>query len=299
MDGIVNRIAATVLLLGLLGVAGCGDDPVPDSGSRVDERTAPSPAAPEEKATLRKRALRNSPMVTLRAEPREAWPATGMTGLAVTLTGTVGEHPSRWALFVCGLPVFFDEDGRFSEIRSFPKSGTYVVSAALRRPDEWRRVQDTDAAEEHATDCRITVSTTPEETAHVRALCADVISADGEVDEAKLHELIRTRDLRTVPTLRRVIEAHPNRESGARRRAVWALGSLAHLDSVPRLIRLLTDWGVHEQAYSQMSILGLWGPDLAQWRPPPSSEHDVRTVKSSLTLVFEEMEPALRKALHQ
>lgn len=299
-----------VCLLTLLFAVGCGDDPVPDKGSQAGVSAPQSPTPPEEpaqanatarKRTPRKRAPRMSPVVTLEVKPREAWPTSGATGLAVTLTGTVqARQPHEWDLLVCGLPAYVDDEGRFVALRSFPKAGTYVVSAVLRRPYRWRgRAGTDDVTEVLATDCQITVSTTPEETEHVRRLCADVIGADDVVDETILRELIRTRDLRTVPTLWKVIEAHPDLESLARERAVRAIGSLAHLDSVPRLIRLLTDWGVYRTAYRQVERLGLWGPDVTQWKPPPSSKNEVRTVIDRLLLVFAEQEPALRQALHQ
>lgn len=294
-----------VSLLSLLCAVGCGDDPVPDKGSQAGVSTPESPTPSEEpaqaSATSHKRAPRMSPVVTLEVKPREAWPTSGATGLAATLTGTVqARQPREWELLVCGLPAFVDDEGRFVVLRSFPRAGTYVVSAVLRRAYRWQgRAETDDDTEVYAADCQVTVSTTPEETAHVRKLCADVIGTDGQVDENTLHELIRTRDLRAVPTLWKIIEAHPDRESRARERAVRAIGSLAHLDSVPRLIRLLTDWGVYATVYRQMERLGLWGPDVTQWKPPPSSEHEVRTVIERLLLVFAEQEPALRQALHQ
>jgi hypothetical protein len=75
-------------------------------------------------------------------------------------------------------------------------------------------------------------------------------------------------------------------------------GRLAHLDSVPRLIHLLTDWGVYEDVYRQMDVLGLWEP-RGGWKPPPTEENDVRTVIESLLGEFADAQPALRRALHQ
>ena len=223
-----------------------------------------------------------------------------MTGLVVTLRGTVAaERPSEWDLFVCGLPVHVGKDREFAATRSFLTAGTYVVSASLRRPFGWRGVHGTTVREEHITDCQVSVSTTPEETEHVRSLCAETLRAGGEVDEDKLLELMRTYDLRAVPTLWSVIESHPHRESQARIDAVQQIGNLAHLDSVPRLLRLLTDRGVYDIVCWELIRLGLWGPFDTDQRPHPNAEQEVRTMIESLSLTFAEQEPALRLALHQ
>ncbi len=285
-----RRTAVAVLLLTLLGVAACGDDPAPRSQERPREAASP------------KRPLRSTPRLTLAVEPREARPGSPETGLVVTLVGTLDvgvDGRPGWDLFVCGLRAHYDSQGRFSVRRSFLRAGTYIVLAEVRPRPTWLGIRPvTDGSGAWVTECRITVSTTPEETAHIRKLSAEVVDANGKVDDGALDELVQTHDLRAVPALWKVIEANPNSTSLARKRAVLAIGTLAHLDSVPRLIGLLTDWGVYREVYWHVERLGLWGLE-GGWKPAPPEENEVQTVIQSLLLTWDDREPALRAALYQ
>jgi hypothetical protein len=256
-------------------------------------------------AALNKVPLRESPDVSLHLAPKP--PDDRTTGLVVYLEGRVSKKAlrRRWDLTVCGLPASpghgireaLQDDAMFRVRRSFPRAGTYVVSAVLR---------PLLGSERYVTDCRITVASTPEEDAHLHDMMDRVSGLRGgeDVDAQAEKELALTQDLRVAPALWRVIEEHPGADSPVRQDAVDCLAFLPDLDSIPRLIRLLKDKGIRKNIFYSLTCFVLARPlelsgNLLEYERMTTDEGQADRYIAFLLKVFHEEEPQLRRALHQ
>lgn len=232
--------------------------------------------------------LTASPLVSVRqVTPPALDPVTGSppSGLAADLEVTV--TTDDWVrLRVCGIPVVPVQSSQVVR-RTFPGSGKYVVSASLFVPRTGRR---------HLTQAYVVVAERVDEERDLQHLSQRVIDPGGMPNPLVVRKLVATWDLRAAPALWQAIDAQPNQESAARERAIWILGEMPHLDSVPRLIGLLRDKGVSFHAELALEYsLGLRGSY-------PVDEDDTATRESKIAELlakFQSQEEELRRLLHQ
>ena len=248
--------------------------------------------------------LRTSPHVTLDVRKKEEGDPT--SNRVVYLVGSVSPEVVRrtMVLHVCGLPSTYQDDGSFEARRSFPKPGNFTVSAIVTetrlREDsrQWKAPQWKESVVGTA-DCRISLRDDPREDQSLRDLSEQALLPSGEVNRHAFHELIRSGDLRVVPTLWKIIDSDPGGDSIPRRRSISALGRMAHLDSVPRIVQLLRDKGAALQAHGCLSNIGLLGLDGILLSSAPSSEEEMDKLIAVLLSEFRLRERELRQALHQ
>jgi len=183
-------------------------------------------------------------------------PEDKSTGLVVRLVGFIPQDlRSSWPrLYVCGVQAAYHKDGRFETTRSFPAAGGYDLLAHLMLPGEQGECRTVATA-----TCRVTLTDREGEDDRLRGLAARAFGPTGVTDESAYWQLLQSKDLRTAPALWLYLDSQRHQSDERRTWAIWALGGLGsmwHIDSVPRFVPLLDDAGVGKAV---QSVLRDWG----------------------------------------
>jgi len=195
---------------------------------------------------------------------------------------------SGWDLRICQLPVSSWQKQTVVEV-ALPRSGEFVLVGTLATHGT-RGVL--------VTECRVRVVDDPDEAWIIRSLSARVLTPDGSPNSLIVRKLAALRDLRTVPALWEAIKARDNREYPARESAIYALGQMCHVSSIPRLTNLFRDKAVGVYAWAVlMQSLGSSFPPFD--RPPLGSPSRTEETIDACLGWYHANEARLRAGLHQ
>jgi len=202
----------------------------------------------------------------------------------------------------------YHEDGNFETTRSFPAAGDYALVAQLVQQGKGGERRTIATAR-----CSVTVRDREGEADRLQMLAARAFGPAGVTDESAYWQLLQSNDLRVAPALWLYLESGPHQSDERRTWAIWALGGLGsmwHIDSVPRLITLLNDAGVGKAVQSVLADWGFTfehgggfmrpmgrGPSWNPYSKLTDAEYQ-RLVRSHLA-EWRRREPRLRALLHQ
>ena len=273
---------------------GSDASPAPDEATRAAEakRVVPSQAGSDAGESVSPHSLGEaSGHVRIEVVPRrdddEASP------LAVRLRVSVSPHArrNRWVVTVCGRESIAGGLTASDVWVALPRAGRFRLRAAVR-PGRGGL-----AGEEYRADTYVRVADSKQLEKQIEELSRVVVDRSGFVEGRALRALIRTRDLRAGPALSRVVREASAEHAAARTNAAMALLDLPDLDSFPLLISLLKEAEFRDNfpfVYALQYNYGLRSCGLLRARGV-----DVRDAVGAILDEFREVEPQLRRELHQ
>jgi hypothetical protein len=158
------------------------------------------------------------------------------------------------------------------------------------------------------TSCTVELKDDPGEADLIESWGGQAVGPLGVMDRQAWWYLLNCADLRVAPHLWRLINAEPGGHITDRVSAVVALGQIAHIDSVPKLIELLDDETLQIYVRHSLRVFGFNAREYGGFihRPFKVGISQVATTNAERNQRIREhlpewrrRAPELRKLLHQ